>query len=106
MPALHAKGLDVRARGFGDAQPEPWSLGIRFQEEPEDLHRFVITAGAPAASTPISGLPMPEDAWISFIIRDGRLVPAHADTMLQPDGELVVLAAGEDEASLREIFGS
>ncbi|MGE5291560.1 MAG: cation:proton antiporter, partial [Micromonosporaceae bacterium] len=31
-------------------EPEPWSLGIRFQEEPEGLHRCTITPG-------ITGLP-------------------------------------------------
>jgi cell volume regulation protein A len=87
-------------------EPEPWSLGIRFQEEPEDLHRFVVTAGAAATGSPISDLPLPEDAWISFIIRSGHLVPAHADTMLQADDEIVVLASNKDEASLRELFGS
>src|SRR5205814_4923612 len=33
-------------------EPEPWSLGIRFQEEPQDLHRFLIIARAAAANTP------------------------------------------------------
>ena len=49
---------------------------------------------------------MPEDAWISFIIRNGHLVPAHADTVLQPNDEVVVLATGTDEPSLRELLGS
>jgi potassium/hydrogen antiporter len=87
-------------------EPEPWSLGICFQEEPEDLHRFLITAGAAAASTPISGLPLPDDAWISFIIRDGHPVPAHADTILQAGDEIVALTSGNDGPSLRELFGS
>ena len=87
-------------------EPEPWSLGIRFQEEPEDLHRFIITAGAAAANNAISDLTMPEDAWISFIIRNGRLVPPHADTVLQPDDEVVVLASDKDELRLRQLFGS
>jgi potassium/hydrogen antiporter len=87
-------------------EPEPWSLGIRFQQEPQDLHRFLITAGAAAASTPIGDLPLPEDAWISLIIRDGHPVPPHEDTILQAGDEIVVLASGKDEASLRELFGS
>lgn len=102
VPGL-ARRLKIPLR---TVEPEPWSLGIRFQEEPEDLHRFVITAAAPAADAPISGLPLPEDAWISFIIRNGRLVPAHAHTILQPYDEVVVLASGKDEVSLRELFGS
>lgn len=102
VPAL-ARRLKIPLRTI---EPEPWSLGIRFQEEPEDLHRFVITAGAAAANRAISDLAMPEDAWISFIIRNGHLVPAHADTVLQPNDEVVVLATGRDEPSLRTLFGS
>ena len=102
VPGL-ARRLKIPLRTI---EPEPWSLGIRFQEEPEDLHRFLITAGAPAANTPISGLPLPEDAWISLIIRDGHPVVAHADTILQAGDEIVVLANGKDEPSLRVLFGS
>jgi cell volume regulation protein A len=86
-------------------EPEPWSLGIRFQEEPEGLHRFLIAAGAAAAGTPIGDLPLPEGAWISFIVRDGHLVPAQADTILRADDEILMLAAGNDGPSLRELFG-
>ncbi len=100
---LLARRLKIPLRTI---EPEPWSLGIRFQEEPEDLHRFLITAGAAAASTTISALPLPEDAWISLIIRDGHPVPAHADTILQAGDEIVVIASAEDEPSLRELFGS
>lgn len=87
-------------------EPEPWSLGIRFREEPEDLHRFVVATGAPAAATPISGLPLPEETWISFVIRDGRLIPAHGDTTLRPGDEILVLSGAGDEPRLRQIFGS
>jgi cell volume regulation protein A len=100
VPAL-ARRLKIPLRTI---EPEPWSLGIRFQEQPADLHRFVISAGAPAAGTPVGGLPLPEDAWISFI-RAGRLVPAHTGTLLRAGDEVVVLASGKDEASLRELFG-
>jgi cell volume regulation protein A len=102
VPGL-ARRLKIPLRTI---EPEPWSLGIRFQEEPEDLHRFVITARAPADGISISGLPLPEDAWISLIIRSGHLVPAQADTVLQANDEVVVLASGKDEASLRELFES
>jgi cell volume regulation protein A len=102
IPGL-ARRLKIPLRTI---EPEPWSLGIRFQEEPADLHHFVITAEAAAANAAVGSLPLPEDAWISFIIRDGRLVPAHADTMIQPNDEVVVLADDNDEASLRQLFGS
>jgi cell volume regulation protein A len=102
IPAL-ARRLKIPLRTI---EPEPWSLGIRFQENPEDLHRFVISAGAAAVGTPIGGLPMPEDAWISLIIRDGRPIPAQPDTQLQAGDEVVILASRQDEASLRALFGA
>lgn len=102
VPGLAAR-LKIPLRTI---EPEPWSLGIRFQDEPEDLHRFVVTPWAAAADTPISGLSLPPGAWISFIIRDGRLVPAHADAVLRAADEVIVLASAEDAASLREIFRS
>jgi potassium/hydrogen antiporter len=52
-------------------EPEPWSLGIRFQHEPEGLHRFVVARGAAADTTPVGDLAITEDAWISLLIRDG-----------------------------------
>jgi cell volume regulation protein A len=102
VPAL-AKRLKIPLRAI---EPEPWSLGIRFQEEPENLHRFIVTPTAGALDTPIGDLPLPEYAWISFIIRNGRLVPARVDAILQPGDEVLVIASDSDEASLRELFGA
>jgi len=102
IPAL-ASLLKIPVR---TVEPEPWSLGIRFQDKPENLHRFLVSAGAAAAGTPIAGLPLPEDAWISLIIRDGRPVPALADTLLQEGDEVVVLASATDQARLRGLFGA
>ena len=102
VPAL-AKRLKIPLRTI---EPEPWSMGIRFQEEPEDLYRFTVTATATALAAPISDLPLPEDTWIGFVIRDGRLIPAHGDTMLQPGDEIVVLAEAASEPRLRALFGA
>jgi cell volume regulation protein A len=87
-------------------EPEPWSLGIRFQDKPENLHRFVVSEGTAAAGSQIGGLPLPEDAWISLIIRDGRPIPPLTDTLLQQADEVVVLASPTDEATLRGLFGA
>jgi potassium/hydrogen antiporter len=85
-------------------EPEPWSLGIRFQHEPEGLHRFVVAPGAAADTTRVSELPVSEDTWISFIIRDGRLVPIRPDVTLRAGDEAVVLSADPDAAGLGALF--
>jgi cell volume regulation protein A len=85
-------------------EPEPWSLGIRFQEEPEGLHRFTVAPATTADGSTITGLPLPGDAWISFILRDGNLVPAHGSTVLQAGDEILILASGADAARLTAAF--
>ena len=85
-------------------EPEPWSLSIRFQEEPEGLHRFTIAPATAADGSTISDLPLPGDAWISFILRNANLVPAHASTVLQAGDKILILASGADAASLTAAF--
>ena len=51
VPGL-ARRLKIPLRTI---EPEPWSLGIRFQEEPKGLHRFIVAPGAAAQGTAISG---------------------------------------------------
>ena len=102
VPAL-ARRLKIPLR---TVEPEPWSLGVRFREEPGNVHRFVVAAGAAAAGTAVGELALPEDAWISFILRGGQLVPAQAGTVVQPGDEVVVLAEAADEAGLRELFST
>jgi cell volume regulation protein A len=100
VPGL-ARRLKVPLRTI---EPEPWSLGIRFQEEPEGLHRFIVAPGTVADGCAVGDLPLAENAWISFIIRGGRLVPAQAGTVLRAGDEVVVLAYHADEADLRALF--
>jgi cell volume regulation protein A len=99
VPAL-ARRLRIPLRVV---EPEPWSLGVRFQEEPEGLHRYQVRAGSPADGMSLDDLPCGEDVWISFVIRGGRLVPVRADTLLRADDEVLVLAA--DDPGLDAVFG-
>ncbi|MCO5996404.1 potassium/proton antiporter [Actinoallomurus rhizosphaericola] len=83
-------------------EPEPWSLGVRFQEEPEGLHRYQVQAGSPADGMSVDDLPCGEDVWISFVIRDGRLVPVRGDTLMRAGDEVLVLAT--DSPDLDAVF--
>ena len=67
MPAL-AHRLRIPLRSI---EPEPWSLGVRFSEEPEGLHRYHVARGSAADGGTVSDLPCGENAWISLVIRDG-----------------------------------
>ena len=74
-------------------EPEPWALGVRLRDEPGGVHRFTIKPGSPADGRTIDDLAgLPGDAWVSFIVRDGQLVPIKGDTRLQAADDVLVLA--------------
>jgi cell volume regulation protein A len=98
VPAF-ARRLHVPLR---TVEPEPWTLGVRFREEPEGLHRFVVGRSAPAKGVTLADLPCGEDVWVIFIIRNGQLIPARADTRLEPGDEVVVLADSDEVPALAE----
>lgn len=86
------------------AEPQPWSLGVRFRHEPEGLHRFVVGPGSAADRSLVADLHLAGDAWVSLIIRDGRLLPVQADTVLRAGDEAVLLADGGDDRELSALF--
>jgi cell volume regulation protein A len=75
---------------------EPWSLGMRFREQPTGLRRYRIIAGSAADGKPIGDLALGENLWISMVNRDGRLVTAGRDTVLRAGDEVLALADTED----------
>ncbi|HET7389018.1 MAG TPA: cation:proton antiporter [Nocardioidaceae bacterium] len=83
-------------------EPEPWALGMRFRDEPEGLHRYVVESGASADGKTIGDLPLAEDVWISMVSRAGRLMQVRGTTTLQAGDE--VLALADDDADLAPLF--
>ena len=84
--------------------PEPWSLGVRFSEEPEGMHRFHVAAGSRAEGITIDGLPCGEDVWVSLIIREGNLVTASRDTRLKAGDDVIVLSDPDNAPQIEELF--
>jgi cell volume regulation protein A len=84
--------------------PEPWSLGVRFSQEPEGMHRYQVAAGSPADGSAIGELPCGEDVWVSLIIRDGSLVTVGGDTTLRAGDEVLVLADPDNAQALDRLF--
>lgn len=80
-------------------EPKPWSLGIRLRHEPEGLHRFAVAPGSAADGARVGDLLAAGNAWVSLVIRAGRLVPVRADTVLQRGDEAVVMLSGDRDAT-------
>ncbi|HEX6471121.1 MAG TPA: potassium/proton antiporter [Streptosporangiaceae bacterium] len=100
VPTLaHRFGVPLRT-----VDPEPWSLGVRFRDEPEGIHRFTIAPGSTADGATVADLPCGDDIWISFIIRDQSLVTVSADTTLRPGDEILILAEPALVPSITPIF--
>jgi cell volume regulation protein A len=98
VPTL-ARRWQVRMRVV---EPEPWALGMRFRDEPEGLHRFVVGVGSTADGAAIGDLPLDEDVWISMVSRAGRLVQVRGTTVLAAGDEVLALAS--DEALVAGLF--
>jgi cell volume regulation protein A len=85
-------------------EPEPWSLGVRFSEEPEGLHRYHVATGAAADGAPVSELPCGENAWLSLVVRDGSLLTVTGDTTLRGGDDVLLLADPDETAPLERYF--
>ena len=100
VPALaHRLGIPLRT-----VEPEPWSLGVRFSEEPEGLHRYHVAAGSAADGRAVGELPCGEDVWVSLIIRDGNLVTVGGDLTLRAGDDVLVLADPGEGPALDRLF--
>ena len=69
---------------------------MRFRDEPEGLHRYLVEAGSRADGCSIRDLDVGEHFWVSMVSRDGRLVQVRGGTVLQAGDE--VLALADDDA--------
>jgi potassium/hydrogen antiporter len=86
-------------------EPEPWALGVRLRDEPGGVHRLTIKTGSPADGRTIDDLAdLPGDAWVSFIVRDGQLLPIKGDTTLRAADDVLVLAPPDRRAKLVTAF--
>ena len=85
-------------------EQEPWSLGLRFRDEPEGMHRFSVVHGSAADGTALEELPLGENVWVSLVGRDGRLIQVRGDTVLQDGDQVFVLAEPQDAAQARALF--
>jgi potassium/hydrogen antiporter len=100
VPTL-ARRLRIPLRSI---EPEPWSLGVRFSQEPEGLHRYHVAPGAAADGSTIADLPCGESAWVSLVVRNGTLLPVAGETTLQAGDDVLILADPAEAPALARCF--
>jgi cell volume regulation protein A len=82
-------------------EQQPYVGGLRFNQEPQDLQRFVVDRSSPADGASVSDLSLGEDGWISLVRRNGVSVPLRGGTTLQEGDEVLAFAdSGRDVANL------
>ncbi len=81
---------------------EPWTVGVRLQHQPEGVHRLVVAPGAAVVGRAVAKLP--DEVWVSSVVRDGHLVQVHEGTQLRTGDEVVVFADPELSEQLRHTF--
>lgn len=88
-------------------QPEPWTFGVRLRERPQNVHHLVVSPESPADGATVAELEgLPDDAWVTLLVREGRLVPVRGSTLLEAGDQLTVLADPNETAELQATFGS
>ena len=85
-------------------EPEPWSLGVRFRDEPTGLRKHIVAPGSPAAGAAIADLDLGEDVWISLVNRAGTLVPVRGDTVLASGDEVLLLVDPDNPQDADRFF--
>ena len=79
----------------------PWSLDVRFADEPEGLNRHVVAAGSPADGHTVAEISTGDDAWISLISRAGRHVPVRNGTRLRAGDVVLTQSDGDEQLASR-----
>ncbi len=94
------------ARRFGvpmrQIPSRPWSVDLRFAEEPEGLQRHVVAAGSSADGRTIAELKVGERGWISVVSRAGKHLPVRNSTRLQAGD--VILTQVDDDSALGDLL--
>jgi cell volume regulation protein A len=87
--------------------PRPWALGVRLADDPEGAYQLTVGRGAPADGRRIDDLDLlPEDAWISLVVRDDRLLTVRGDVELRAGDVVLVIADPSQYDELAAIFSA
>jgi cell volume regulation protein A len=70
----------------------PWELTVRVGTEPGHVAERLVEPGSDWDGTAIADLPLPDDAWITLIVRDGAAIRPDGDLRLRAGDRVLLLA--------------
>ncbi|MDO8731357.1 MAG: cation:proton antiporter [Actinomycetota bacterium] len=89
-----------------EVNPQPWTMGVRFENEPGGLLHYSVDAGSIADGCRVENLPIADEAWLSVVTRAGSLVQIRGETVLQAGDEVTLLASEDSTIDLKSVFKS
>lgn len=80
---------------------------LTLQEGGVEFIQLHVTPQSPLVDRPMSEISLPEETAIPLLMRDGRPLVVHADTVFRVDDKLIAVCSSEQEATLRSyVLGS
>lgn len=83
---------------------EPWAVGVRPRSRPEGPSRWQIAPGSAADESLVADLALPDEVWISLVIRDDQPLPVTAPTRLLAGDQIVALTDPARPDSAAHLF--
>ena len=86
-------------------RPEPWTMGVRLEAEPETARQVRVAKGAVVDGRTVAAVAdLASNIWISIVVRDGLLLPVHGDTELRAGDLVTLLIDGDIPDEVTEMF--
>lgn len=77
---------------------------LTLQEGGVEILQLQLTDDSPATGKALGEINLPEDTAIPLLVRHGKPVVVHADTVFEPEDKLISVAVASQEAALRDFM--
>lgn len=77
---------------------------LTLQEGGVEILQLQLTEDSPATGKALGEISLPEDTAIPLLVRHGKPVVAHSDTVLEAEDKLIAVAVASQETALRDFM--
>ncbi len=90
-----------------EVAPQPFALGVRLADEPENVLRLVVERGSFADGSTVDAVAdraEGDHVWVNLVVRDQTLVHVRGTSTLQAGDEVVISAGDANRQTLQGVF--